>query len=189
MVLPARARAPNARAMTCVPAASARSWALATLGAALAALGMTGCGSSSSSTTARTATIRATTTAIPRTPGRTPPTTGIPKTPTGVGIVTGSAGGVTATLRAGTHNPQVNRSWPIHFTVIKAGRPARASVGYEYLFAGQVVAHRSHYTFVGRFSDVFRWPPSAVGYPLTFRAVIVSEGVTVDLDYPIRVVA
>jgi len=62
-------------------------------------------------------------------------------------------------------------------------------VSYRYLFAGQVVAHRSHYVFTGRFSDTFRWPPSAVGYPLTLRAVIVSEGVTINLDFPVQVTA
>lgn len=104
------------------------------------------------------------------------------------GTVSASSRGVTATLRADTHSPRVNVHWPIHFTVTRAGRPARASVSYEYLLGSQVVAHRSHYTFTGRFSDVFTWPPAAVGYPLTFRAVIVSGGVTLDLDYPVQVV-
>lgn len=63
----------------------------------------------------------------------------------------------------------------------------KASVSYEYMFGGAIVAHRSHYTFTGHFSDVFLWPAQAVGYPLTFRAVIVSEGATIDLDYPVRV--
>ena len=62
-------------------------------------------------------------------------------------------------------------------------------MSYRYLFAGQVVAHRSYYVFTGRFSDTFRWPPSAVGYPLTLRAVIVSEGVTINLDFPVQVTA
>jgi hypothetical protein len=113
----------------------------------------------------------------------------IPGTPTVAGLVTGASGAVTATLHASTHHPKVNQAWPIRFTVARAGRPARASVSYEYLFGGQVVAHRSHYTFTGHFSDVFRWPSSAVGYPLTFRAVIVSEGATIDLDYPVQVIA
>jgi len=99
----------------------------------------------------------------------------------------GSSRGVTATLQAGTHQPRANHPWPIRFTVTHAGRAVKASVSYEYLFAGQVVARRSHYTFTGRFSDVFIWPPAAVGYPLTFRAVIVSEGATIDLDYPVQV--
>jgi hypothetical protein len=105
------------------------------------------------------------------------------------GVVTGSAGGVTATLHAGTHHPRVEVPWPIRFTVSSGGRPARASVRYEYLFGGQVVAHRSHYTFAGRFSDIFKWPSSAVGYPLTFRAVIASGGKTIDLDYAVQVIA
>jgi len=96
---------------------------------------------------------------------------------------------VTATLHAGTHNPTANRPWPIQFTASRGGHAVRASVSYEYLFAGQVVAHRSHYTFTGHFRDIFIWPTAAVGYPLTFRAVIVSEGVTINLDYPVQVTA
>lgn len=103
------------------------------------------------------------------------------------GTVIGSSGGLTATLRAANHNPKVGRLWPIRFTATRNGRPARASVAYEYLFGGQVVAHRSHYTFTGHFFDTFTWPASAVGYPLTLRAVIVSEGATVNLDYPVQV--
>jgi hypothetical protein len=72
-------------------------------------------------------------------------------------------------------------------TVTHAGKPAQAQVRYQYLFAGQVVARRSHYRFEGVFHDVFRWPPSAVGYPLVFRAVVQANGVTLRLDYPVQV--
>jgi hypothetical protein len=75
----------------------------------------------------------------------------------------------------------------VHFLATSAGRPVRASVDYEFLLAGQVVAHRSHYTFTGRFSDVVVWPTSSAGYPLTFRAVVVAAGHTLNLDYPVRV--
>lgn len=151
--------------------------------AGLLAIAMaSGCGSSSSTsphtaTTARTSTTRTS----------TAPTT-VTGTTTAPGVVTGSAQNVTATLHAGTHNPKVNVSWPIHFTVTRLGAPAKASVSYEYLFAGQVVARRSHYVFVWHFSDAFHWPPSAVGYPLTFRAVIVSGTATIYLEYPVQVV-
>lgn len=101
--------------------------------------------------------------------------------------VTGTSGDTTATLHATTHQPKVGAPWPIAFTVTHAGQPAAASVSYEYLFGGAVVAHRSHYNFTGHFADLFRWPSSAVGYQLTFRAVIVSGGVTIDLDYPVQV--
>ena len=103
-------------------------------------------------------------------------------------LVTGASGAVTATMRASTHQPKVNAPWPLHFTVARDGKPAAASVDYEFLFAGQVVAHRSHYTFRGHFADVANWPAPAVGYPLTFRAVITSQGTRINLDYPVRVV-
>lgn len=103
------------------------------------------------------------------------------------GVVSATAGGITATLHATTHSPRVNAGWPISFTVTKGGQPLQAKVSYEYLFAGNVVAKRSNYTFTGRFHDVFRWPASAVGYPLTFRAVILAGGQTLFLDYPVQV--
>jgi hypothetical protein len=90
-------------------------------------------------------------------------------------------------MHASSHNPRVNKPWPISFTVSTASRPAAAEVRYEYLFAGQVVAHRSDYHFRGHFKDTFLWPSSALGYPLTFRAVILAGGKTLYLDYPIQV--
>lgn len=159
--------------------AQARLLGLSTAGLLLVAT-MSGCGSSSSRP-AHTGTTASTQ------PSTTSPTT-VTGTSAAPGVVTGSARGVTATLHAGTHDPKVNVSWPIHLTVTRMGAPARASVSYQYLFAGQVVARRSHYVFVGHFSDAFHWPPSAVGYPLTFRAVIVSGAVTIYLDYPVQVV-
>jgi hypothetical protein len=102
--------------------------------------------------------------------------------------VRASSGNVTATMHAATHHPHVNGRWPIAFVVARGGKPAKAEVAYEYLFGGQVVAHRSHYRFTGSFHDVFMWPSSAVGYPLTFRAVITAGGATINLDYPVQVV-
>ena len=152
-------------------------------------LALAGCGSSSGTTARTTAKLPTTRqTATGASAGSSATISTATATATGTaGVITGSADGVSATLHAGTHRPRVNQAWPIHFTVTRAGHPIRASVSYEYLFAGQVVAHRSHYTFLGHFSDVFRWPSAAVGYPLTFRAVIVGEGATIDLDYPVQV--
>ena len=168
----------------------------ASAGAVLLAIMMaaTGCGSSSPSKSASTHSSTATSAQQRTAPASTATSTSgsqpsAPAAPAAAGVVTGAAGAVTATLHAGTHHPKVNQAWPIRFTVSSSGRAAKASVSYEYLFGGQVVAHRSHYTFTGHFSDVFRWPSSAVGYPLTFRAVIVSGGATIDLDYPVQVVA
>jgi hypothetical protein len=90
-------------------------------------------------------------------------------------------------MHASGHHPRVNRPWPVSFYVSKAGRPARAEVRYEYMFAGQVVAHRSDYHFTGHFHDTFLWPSSALGYPLTFQAVIFTSGTIFYLDYPVQV--
>jgi hypothetical protein len=67
------------------------------------------------------------------------------------------------------------------------GRPLRAEVGYQFLFAGRVVARRSRYRFRGRFRDVVTWPRRSVGVPLTFRAVVITRLGTRNLDYPVVV--
>jgi hypothetical protein len=148
---------------------------------------LAGCGHSSGSGSASTA--QSTKPGASAQQATSAPAGGPPasSTSTASGKVTGSSGLLTATLRAGTHKPKVGHPWPVHFTVTRAGAPTRASVGYEFLLAGQVVAHRSHYTFTGRFSDIVVWPAASVGYPLTFRAVIVSQGATIYLDYPVEV--
>jgi hypothetical protein len=149
---------------------------------------LAGCGHSSSAGSATT--VQSAKAGVSARQARTSATAGQPPASSrssANGTVTGSSGLLTATLRAGTHKPKAGRPWPVHFTVTRAGSPARASVGYEFLFAGQVVAHRSHYTFTGSFSDIVVWPAMSVGYPLTFRAVIVSEGATIYLDYPVQV--
>jgi hypothetical protein len=160
----------------------------------LATLMLTACGSSAKSTGS------VTTATTPSTPGSTaitaPSTSADAAVTTTAGssalsapnVVTGSAGGVTATMHVAGHHPRVNQSWPLSFILTAAGAPARASVSYQYLFGGQVVARRSHYTFTGHFSDTFLWPAAAVGYPLTFRAVVASGKATVNLDYAVQVV-
>ena len=102
--------------------------------------------------------------------------------------VTGRSGGLTATMHAGTHHPKVGRAWPVQFTASVSGRGVRATVTYEYLYGGQVVAVRAHHTFNGRFTDTIVFPATAVGYPLTFRAVITAGRALVNLDYAISVV-
>ncbi len=159
---------------------------------AVSALGLVSCGGSSKSSSSATshstptASTSTTATATATQQSSAPPTT-TATAPSASRTVTATAGAITATIHAGSHVPRVGRVWPLHFTVLSSGRPVKAAVSYEYLFGGQVVAHRSHYTFIGHFSDVFRWPSSAVGYPLTFRAAITSQGATINLDYPVKV--
>ncbi len=104
------------------------------------------------------------------------------------GSVIGSVDGVSATFHADTHHPRVDEPWPIQLTVTRAGRAVEAGVSYEFLFGNMVVAHRSHHTFDGRFSDLLRWPSTAAGYPLTFRAVVTAGSATIDLDYRVQVI-
>ena len=151
-------------------------------GSTVVLLLLAGCGGSSSSSSTQPPTVKA-----PKPPSPAAPVSPTIHSTSTPGTVTASSGDLTATLHAGTRNPRVGHAWPIRFTVTRAGHPVAARVAYEYLFAGAVVAHRSHYTFTGRFSDVFRWPASAVGYPLTFRAVITSASASINLDYPVEV--
>ena len=93
-----------------------------------------------------------------------------------------------ATLRAPGHRPRASRPWPIVLTATAPdGRPLRAVVRYQFLFAGRVVARRSRYVFRGRFRDVVHWPRRAIGVPLTFRAVVSTALGTRNLDYPVVV--
>jgi hypothetical protein len=156
-------------------------WSLVVLTAGVLTLG--GCGGSSTKSTQSSTRPQSASSA--RTPQ--PAVPAVSSSPSGLATVSASAGGVTASMHAGSHHPKVGRPWPIRFMATRGGHAVKASVSYEYLFAGQVVARRSHYTFTGRFSDIFIWPSSAVGYPLTFRAVIVSGATTINLDYPVQV--
>jgi hypothetical protein len=145
-------------------------------------LAVAGCGGSS-----KTATTSSTAPPSTQTPTSTTATTPPASTEVSPGVVSSSQGPVSATMHASTHHPRVNEPWPVSFTVTSAGKPVKAEVRYQYLFAGQVVARRSHYTFTGAFHDTFHWPSSAVGYPLTFRAVIAAANATLNLDYPVQV--
>jgi hypothetical protein len=151
--------------------------------AVLAGLLLSACGSSPKPAASKSTSTLTTSSSITVSTG-----TAATGTSTASGLVSATAAGITATMRATTHSPKVNVGWPISFTVSRAGAPVQAKLSYEYLFAGNVVAKRSNYTFTGHFSDLFHWPGSAVGYPLTFRAVILVGGQTLNLDYPVQVV-
>ena len=150
------------------------------------ALAVAGCGGSGGGRSTAASQTTGTTSSSPASTAAaaSPPSTA----PSGGETVVGSASGVVATMHAGTHSPRVGQPWPVRFTVTRGGSGVVASVGYEFLFGGQVVARRSHYTFRGHFSDIVQWPASAVGYPLTLRAVVRAAGATINLDYPVQVV-
>jgi hypothetical protein len=92
------------------------------------------------------------------------------------------------TLAAPTHHPAAGAPWPIAIRALgPGGRPLRAEVRYQFLFAGSVVARRSHHRFNGTFRDTLRWPARSLGVPLTFRAVVTTPLGTRRLDYAVRV--
>jgi hypothetical protein len=155
--------------------------------AVLAGLLLSACGGSGKPAASKSSATTSTSSAITTATSTTATATAVTGTSTS-NVVSATVNGITATMRATTHSPKVNVGWPISFTVTRAGAPVQAKVSYEYLFAGNVVAKRSNYTFTGHFSDLFHWPGSAVGYPLTFRAVILAGGQTLNLDYPVQVV-
>lgn len=94
----------------------------------------------------------------------------------------------TVTLSAPTHRPRAGAPWPIVIHALSSRmKPLRAEVRYQYLFAGSVVARRSHYRFRGSFHDIIRWPARSIGVPLTFRAVVTTPLGTHRLDYAVRV--
>ena len=148
-------------------------------------LALAGCGgsSSSSSTAKSTPSTASTTTSTPAGGSQA----ALAAAATAAGSIVGTSGPLLATLHATTHQPKVNAAWPIHVAAYENSAPASASISYEYLFGGAVVARRSHYTFTGHFSDIIRWPATAVGYQLTFRAVVTSGSSVVNLDYPVQV--
>ncbi|HWX75590.1 MAG TPA: hypothetical protein VNZ05_09805 [Solirubrobacteraceae bacterium] len=154
---------------------------LSLVGVALAVVALEGCGSSNKSASSAARPPAGTTPTV----GAAPPSSG--PTPRGGETVIASAGAITATMHAGTHRPKVGPPWPVQFTVTRAGKGLAAGLEYEFLFAGQVVAHRSHLNFRGSLSDNIEWPASAVGYPLTFRAVVTAGGARINLDYPVQV--
>jgi hypothetical protein len=107
--------------------------------------------------------------------------------PSMAATVTGSSHGVKATMQVGTHSPTANKPWPLHFTVTKGGKSVKATLTYEWLYAGHVV-HTERHSFTGHFSETFQWPVTAVGAPLTFRAVVGVGSTSVNLNYTVKVV-
>ena len=150
-----------------------RSAAVATL--LLLALVLAACGGSKSrSTTTNTATSTPTTT--------TAPAAGSPSV---------SSGPVRGTLTGASHAPVVNKACRYSLTVTDAsGRPLSGTADIEFVFGGVVVGRdrpRTHPVMNGRWHDTLEFPATAVGEPLTFRAVVHTRRGSIILDWPIMV--
>ena len=104
-----------------------------------------------------------------------------------------STGTFRARLFGSGHHPRAGRAWRIRITVRStAGHALSASIFYQFLFGGQIVACRSVTApgrphFRGTFRDVIRWPRRSAGVPLTLRAVVRTRKGLRNLDYAINV--
>jgi hypothetical protein len=145
--------------------------------AAVLPLAVAGCGGSSrpSSQPAHVPATTATTTAA------SPPAV------TGGRLV--SAGALRATLSGENHAPRVNRPWRYAVTVTNAtGQPLSGTVAIEFLFAGQIVAHDkppTHAITNGLWQSTLKLPTSALGYPLTLRAIAHTPAGSITVNWPI----
>jgi hypothetical protein len=108
--------------------------------------------------------------------------------------VSGSNGPLTVSMHAGTHHPKAGRNWWITVTARQNGRTVRARAAYQFLYNGTQVGplqypkFNHHFTFVGSFTDNLVFPARAVGYPLTFRAIISTGRYAVYLPYSVQVI-
>jgi hypothetical protein len=111
-------------------------------------------------------------------------------TPKG-GTASVTAGPVHGKLVAENHAPTVGKKWTFSVTVTNAsGQPLNGTVDIEFLFAGQIVGRDTpptHPVKDGRWRELLRFPPAAVGQPLTFQAVVHTSAGSITLDWPIKV--
>jgi hypothetical protein len=105
--------------------------------------------------------------------------------------VTGSSGGLRATLHAPNHTPKAGTFW--HYSVRASDSSGKAVVGTvetEFAFGGQVVGREApptHPLTRGRLNDKVTFPARAVGVPLTFRVVVHTHLGSITLDWPVKV--
>jgi hypothetical protein len=97
-----------------------------------------------------------------------------------------SAAPFTAHLKAPNHTPTANKRWPITVTASHGRTKPGGVVRYEFLFAGQVVAHRPGHGFRGGvFHDRLLFPSAAIGHPITLRVIVKTRFGTVNLNWKV----
>jgi hypothetical protein len=109
---------------------------------------------------------------------------------------------IRATLTTTTATPVVGQPWRWKVVVRSAtGRPLRAKLRLQILFAGTVVGCWKNgamtqctgadagawIPFRGRRSGVLTWPAESVGVKLTFQAIVVAQKQTRRLRAPVTV--
>jgi hypothetical protein len=106
-------------------------------------------------------------------------------------VVSGSAGGLRASLHGENHAPTAATLW--HYSVLAtdaSGHPLSGTVDTEFAFGGQVVGHEApptHGLSNGRLNDAVTYPARAVGFPLTFQVVVHTSLGSVTLDWAVKV--
>jgi hypothetical protein len=98
-----------------------------------------------------------------------------------------SAAPFTAHLKAPNHTPTANKKWPITVTVSHGRTRPGGVVRYEFLFDGQVVAHRAGHGFRrGVFHDNLLFTRAAVGHAITLRVIVKTRFGTVNLNWNVK---
>jgi hypothetical protein len=98
---------------------------------------------------------------------------------------------VRAALRGADHAPVVKRKWAYSVVATDAsGHPLTGTVEVQFVYGGQVVGRDrppTHRLTNGRWHDNLRYPPAAVGIPLTLQTVVRTPAGTATLNWPVKV--
>ena len=105
----------------------------------------------------------------------------------------GRAGALRATIVPSTHSPVVNRKWPLEVGATVAGKPAKASAVYDFLYGSLVVSAQhpfgnKHFTFTGTYHDNLVFPADSLGEPIALEVVVATGADTVKLIWSIKAV-
>lgn len=100
---------------------------------------------------------------------------------------TALAGGFTAKLRIGSHQPRVGLQ-PLTVTATKGRQKLSGTVSYRFLWNGMVVGRRpgGHFTH-GVYHDKLKWPGKAIGHTITLQVVVKTRYGTDYLNWWIKV--
>jgi hypothetical protein len=107
-------------------------------------------------------------------------------------VVTGTSGGMTATLHAQDHTPKVNANWSYSVEAVNAqGQALTGTVATEFTYNGTVVGHEApptHPLTNGRLDDMVQFPPASLAIQLGFQVVVTTPDGSVTLDWPVKTV-
>jgi hypothetical protein len=106
--------------------------------------------------------------------------------------VSGSSGGLSASLHADNHAPKAAKLWYYSVRAVDSGGHALSgTVDTEFVFGGQVVGREAPPTHPLKSGlldrDGVTYPARSIGIPLTFRVVIHTDLGTVTLNWPVQV--